>query len=147
MSELQRKNDKTIRDAFSRFMASVSGNVLDGIETMCDEAVKIALSEHKGEDVHPNTHDGYGYAIYKDGRKLRSKTFVSGNKSNGRLEEFFDRYLPELSGWDAVVVADMSLPFLNWNKERDILTTSAFDVRSDFQSFFRYSGKTALEMF
>lgn len=144
MSERQ-SNDRKIENAFGRFQRNVSQALEDGLVRMCESAVETALSLHIATDEHLNTRDGYGYALFHSGALLASRTYIEGGTYKGKVEDYIASYVPSSDGYDAVIVADMSLPMLgstySFVKERDILTTTAQDVANDFGSYFKPVGR------
>ena len=136
MNKYERRNNTVIDRAFNEFCSAVRGTTLDGLEKLCENAIKTIIGEHKPEYQHMQAKDAYAYAIYYDGAIVSAKSFSPGNEYQEIAPEVALNYSPEPTGWDAVIVAGMSKDFYRLEMERRFMTEAQQDIEENFLSYF-----------
>lgn len=137
MSRTAERNDRVIRGAFARLQRNKHAALLSGLQELCRQAVFMALSLHNPEDKHLHARQSYAYAIYHNGKLVDYYECMEDGRFEGNVDMLIDQYAPRSKGYDAVIVADMSIMGLNVTKERDILTMTAQDVKQNFWRYFK----------
>lgn len=140
MAGYQSKNEKVIRNAFTRFRANVDRIIENGMRNLAQAGMAFlvdAHDSHRDNMMHTEEVDTLGYAVAHNGTIIESGSYKGGGDDfPGDAMNKAKALLAGTSGWVAIILSEMEGWYrVDW--EQDFLHYSADQVRQNFRKFFK----------
>lgn len=131
------KNKGVIRSAFSRLREESDATILDGMTRITEAGLEYLLDAHDRNMNHPNENDTLAAILAHDGQVVAKIPHEGSDDFPGSASAEAARLLRGSSGWIAIILSDMTMPWYRADLEIDFLTYSADEIKANFQSFFK----------
>lgn len=142
---MKAKNEKTIENAFRRFVESEYRALIGGMKALLDAAVVFALRRHEERYLHSHleTGDSYGWAIGRQGQCVAIKVTAWTDLPNteegieAKLRSMVESLSSNKNKYIGVVMAGMKpAEYYNIEFEEEILDETMLMVEGDFDRYF-----------